>query len=203
MTTARAGRPRDESIDRLALATTLELLTEVGVDGTTMQAVGTRSGLHASALYRRWPSRIELIEDAITPTLAIEAISATGDLAADLRRFVEAYLSMWDSPAARTAIPALLSHYQSAGSDRAPEQWLSVSLRPQFVDLVVAAPADAVDPSVDIDDVFDALLGALLARVLVPTVAERDRPVDALVALVLRMLSSVTTGTRSTMEASR
>lgn len=195
---AKVGRPRDESIDREAVAATLELLAESGFDATSMQAIATRAGLHASALYRRWSSRIELIEDAVTPTLTITAASPTGDLAADLARFIGAYLHAWDSPAARAAIPALLTHYQSSGSDRRPEQWLPVSVRPQFMDILLAAPEGSVDRSVDPDDVFDVLLGAILARVLVPTVVERTRPVEALVDLTMRMLAPTTTPTTST-----
>ena len=57
------GRPRDTSINERALAATRELLVERGFDATTIQAVAEHSGVHASAIYRRWPSRIELIEE--------------------------------------------------------------------------------------------------------------------------------------------
>lgn len=182
------GRPRDVSIDEDALDAARELLAAVGFDATTMQAIAVRAEVHASALYRRWPSRIELIEDAISPMLTIASKPPTGDLAADLRRLVRAYLRVWNSPAARAAMPGLLAHYRSKGSNRTPEQWLPMSVRPQFVDILDAAPEGSVDPSIDPDDVFDVLLGAMLARVLVPTVIGRDRPVDRLVELTVRML---------------
>ena len=61
-------------------------------------------------------------------------------------------------------------------------------MRPQFYEILDAAPPGAVDPTVDRDDVFDLLLGAILARVFVPTVAERRRPLERTVELVLRLL---------------
>jgi AcrR family transcriptional regulator len=186
-TTRKAGRPRKDAIDQTALATTLQLLGEVGFEGTTIQTVAARSGLHASALYRRWSSRVELIEDAMTPLLVMAPLEPTGDLRRDVRRLVRAYVAAWSTPAARAAIPGLLAHYQSAGT-RSAAEWLPISARPQFIDILRAAPAGTVDPSVDPDDVFDVLLGAALVRALVPTVVERHRPVERTVDLVVKML---------------
>jgi AcrR family transcriptional regulator len=182
-----AGRPRDRSIDDRALAAALELLIEQGFEKTTVQAIARRSGVHASAIYRRWPSRIELIEDATFPGLAQSAVKPTGDLRVDLRRFVRAYVATLGAPAARAAIPGLLTHYQSAGAPP-PEAYLHTSTRPQFLDILRAAPNGRVDRDVDPDDVFDVLLGAVLARVLVPIVVSRQRPLERTVELVIRML---------------
>ena len=183
------SRPRDTTIDERALAATLELLEEVGFEATTMQAVSARADVHASALYRRWPSRVALVEDALSPTVAIASFEPTGDLTRDLRRFLRAYAATWCSPAARAAMPGLLAHYQSTGAVRSEEEWLPISARPQFLDILRAAPEGAVDPAVDPDDVFDVLLGAVMARSLVPTVVERDRPLERTLELVLRMLA--------------
>jgi AcrR family transcriptional regulator len=182
------GRPRDASFDERALQATREILAERGYASTTVQAVAARSGVHASAIYRRWPSRVELIEDAVFPGLDPPSVEPTGDLRRDLRRFFRAYLSAFDTPAARSAIPGLMAEYQSTGRSGAPEAWLHISARPQFGDILRAAPPGSVDPRVDADDVFDVLLGALLARVLVPTVVRRRRPVERVVDLALRML---------------
>lgn len=185
------GRPRDPSFDLRALAAARELLAERGYAGATVQAIAERSGVHASAIYRRWPSRIELIEDAVFPGLDPPEVAPTGDLLRDLRRFVRAYVRAFDAPHARAAIPGLLAEYQAGGRADAPRHWLHVSARPQFVDLVRAAPAGSVDPDVDLDDVFDLLLGAILARVLVPTVAERRRPVERIVEQLVRLVAPV------------
>lgn len=153
-----------------------------------MQAIAARSGVHASALYRRWPSRVELIEDAVFPGLDPPSVQPTGDLHRDVRRFVRVYAAAHDTPAARAAIPGLLAEYQATGRSGAEEQWMHVSARPQFRDILRAAPAGAVDASVDPDDVFDLLLGAILGRVLIPAIRDRRRPAERLVELVLRAL---------------
>jgi AcrR family transcriptional regulator len=187
MAVARVGRPRDSSLDARAIAATLELLVEHGFEATTVQAVAKRSGVHASALYRRWPSRIELIEDAIFPGFDPPSVEPTGDLSADLLRFLQAYLAAFGSPAMRAAAPGLMAHRQSAGSGRSPEHYLRISARPQFKDILRAAPPGSVDPDIDPDDAFDILLGAILARTIVPTIATRRPPLERTVDLLIRM----------------
>jgi AcrR family transcriptional regulator len=59
--------PADQPTDRVrqtALATTTQLLAEVGLDSFTMDDVVRRSGLSKSTLYRWWPSKGSLAFDA-------------------------------------------------------------------------------------------------------------------------------------------
>ncbi|WP_405836106.1 TetR/AcrR family transcriptional regulator [Streptomyces sp. NBC_01518] len=182
------GRPRDTSINERALAATRELLVQRGFEATTIQAVAEHSGVHASAIYRRWPSRIELIEEATFPGLSPLSVRPTGDLRRDLRRFVRAYLAAFGAPAARAAAAGLFAHSQTSTTPRPPEMLLRVSARPQFQDILRAAPTGTVDPAVDPDDVFDMLLGAVLTRTLLSTVTARNRPVERTVDMILRML---------------
>ena len=185
----RPGRPRDTSIDTRVLEAARELLVEHGYEATTVQAIAERSAVHASAIYRRWPSRVEIIEQAVFPGFASISVRATGDLRRDLRRFIRTYVTTLGSPAARAAATwptrQLSVRLVAAGME---ETLLAVSARPQFLDILRAAPAGAVDPDVDPDDVFDMLLGAILARSLVPTVAQRQRPIERLVDLCLRLV---------------
>jgi AcrR family transcriptional regulator len=182
------GRPRDATIDERVLDAARELLIEVGFDATTLQAIAERSGVHASAIYRRWPSRIEIIEQVVFPGFESVAVEPSGDLHRDLRRFVRRYLTTFGAPEARAAIPGLLATYQRNDASRSEDRWLRVSARPQFIDIVRAASAGSVDPSVDVDDVFDMLLGAIVARTLIPTVADRNRPIERLVDMTESLL---------------
>jgi AcrR family transcriptional regulator len=181
------GRPRDPEIDALVLAATSELLAEQGFERTTVQAISRRSGVHASAIYRRWPNRVALIQDVAFPLFRAVSIQPTGDLRRDLRRFVSALSRQYSTPAARAAVPGLLAAYQG-DVVTPPEEWLRISLRPQLYAILDAAPPGEVDPAGDRDDVFDLLLAGVLARVFVPTVAGRRRPLDRTVELVLRSL---------------
>jgi AcrR family transcriptional regulator len=185
------GRPRDPAIDELVVRATVELLAERGYEGTTVQEISRRAGVHSSAIYRRWPNRIALIQEVTLPLFREGHFDPTGDLRRDLRRFVTAFAKQYATPAARAAIPGLFAAYQ--GDAVTPsEEWLRISLRPQFNAILDAAPPGEVDPTVDRDDVFDMVLGTVLARTFVPTVSGRRRPIERVVELVVRMLRPVT-----------
>jgi hypothetical protein len=144
--------------------------------------------VHASAIYRRWASRIELIEEATFPGLSPLGVQPTGDLRNDLHLLIDAYLAAFSAPAARAAAAGLLAHHQTTSRPRPPEMYLRVSARPQFQDILHAAPPGSVDPALDPDDVFDMLLGAVLARILLSAVTERQRPVERTVEMIIRLL---------------
>jgi len=183
----RRGRPRDESISSRALEATRALLVERGFEATTIQAVADRSGLHISAIYRRWPSRIEMIEEATFPGLNPLSVHPTGDLRRDLRRFIGAYLATFSAPAARAAAGGLLTHNQSRQAQPS-RLYTRVSARPQFQAILDAAYPTLVDPAVPADDVFDVVLGAVLTRILLFNASAPVRPVDRSVDIVMRLL---------------
>jgi AcrR family transcriptional regulator len=191
---SRTGRPRDTSIDERALEAARHLLVEEGFEATTIQAVATRAGLHTSAIYRRWSTPVELVQDAAFADLAPGRVRPTGDLRRDLRRFLRAYVTTFDSPVVRAAMPGLVSAARKDGAVRSREAWLRVSVRPQFRELLAAAPPGEVDPAVDPDDVFELLLGTVLVRAIVPMEVRRRPPLDRTVDLVLRAIRPGPTG---------
>jgi AcrR family transcriptional regulator len=184
----RPGRPPDATINERALEATRELLVQRGFDATTIRAVAEHAGVHSSAIYRRWPSRIELIEEATFPGLSPRSVQPTGDLRRDLRRFIRAYLAAFDAPAARSAAAGLLAHNRTSSRPHSPELMLRVSARPQFQDILGAAPPGSIDPDLDPDDVFDMLLGAILTRTLLFAATGRHRPIERTVDMILRLL---------------
>ena len=61
------GRPRREGADEEILAVTLELLREKGYRELTVDAVAERAGVAKTTVYRRWPSKGDLVAAAIAP----------------------------------------------------------------------------------------------------------------------------------------
>ncbi|WP_166848903.1 TetR/AcrR family transcriptional regulator [Isoptericola sp. BMS4] len=84
---AQGGRPRDASRDVAILDAARELLSEVGYEGTTMDAVAARAGASKATLYRRWTSKEDLAVEAVTcamGTIDPGDVPDTGSLAGDL-----------------------------------------------------------------------------------------------------------------------
>lgn len=61
----RPGRPRSARADRAILKAAMELLVEVGYGGMSVEAVAARAQVGKATIYRRWPSKKELIAEAL------------------------------------------------------------------------------------------------------------------------------------------
>ena len=61
----RPGRRRNHARDTEILDAALEVLAETGYDGMTIDMVAARAKAGKATLYRRWPSKAELVVDAV------------------------------------------------------------------------------------------------------------------------------------------
>lgn len=80
----RPGRPRSAAAERAILDATLALLAEHGLEGVTMEAAAARAGVSKATIYRRWPSRIEMIGAAFASVDREVRIVETGNVRDDL-----------------------------------------------------------------------------------------------------------------------
>jgi AcrR family transcriptional regulator len=86
--TRKAGRPRSTEADRSILRTTLELLAREGLRGLSVKRVAEQAGVGKTTIYRRYPSKQELVKAALGSLLAGEPEtppdtgSVRGDVAA-------------------------------------------------------------------------------------------------------------------------
>lgn len=81
----RPGRKLDLSRNAHLLECALDVLAESGYEGTTIDAVAARAGAARATVYRRWPTKAELVLEAVV-NAAIpvpDNIPDTGSLAGD------------------------------------------------------------------------------------------------------------------------
>lgn len=85
------GRPRDPSCDRAILDATVELVSDHGYEGTSLDAIAARAGVSKPTIYRRWPGgKEELIVAAVRERReAVASPVDTGSLRGDLVQVVE------------------------------------------------------------------------------------------------------------------
>jgi AcrR family transcriptional regulator len=84
---------REEALDprvlvsrERVLTTTLDLLTETGLDELTIDDISRRSGVAKTTIYRHWPNRFALVIDACSRmTDGEQAPPDTGSLEGDVR----------------------------------------------------------------------------------------------------------------------
>lgn len=88
------GRPRDPSCGRAILEATVELLSEVGYDRTSIDAVAARAGVSKPTIYRRWPEgKEQLVSSAVAQCKDDAPNVNTGSLRGDLVASLEHMIS--------------------------------------------------------------------------------------------------------------
>jgi AcrR family transcriptional regulator len=80
----RPGRPRSAQAHKAIIEATLELLAEEGYQGLSIEAVAARAGVGKTTIYRRWPSKEELVMEAIRHLQMDAQVIDTGNFRNDL-----------------------------------------------------------------------------------------------------------------------
>jgi AcrR family transcriptional regulator len=168
----RRGRPRDAQAEQAILQATVELLSEVGFNQLSIEAVAARAGVGKPTIYRRWPSKPELVLDAVERLAPPFPTADTGDPLTDLRQIVpELIVGLTSSPVARATI-ALAGDAEM--TRRLGEQYLWPRRAGIAVILHRAIAAGELRADVDVEMAIDLMLGASVYRWLVTA-----QPVDA------------------------
>jgi AcrR family transcriptional regulator len=102
------GRPRSEESHQAIIRATLELLIEVGYGSLTMEAVRQRAGVGKATIYRRWPSKEELVRDAIVVMHEDFTKIDTGSFRGDYEALATQVRSSAHRTGAATFMPRLL-----------------------------------------------------------------------------------------------
>jgi AcrR family transcriptional regulator len=107
------GRPRDTRIDDAVLRATVELLEEIGYTRLTIPLVAARAGSTPPAVYRRFPTKIELVYEAVFPNLPSAESLLADDLESGVRALIRASIALFSRPAVHTAISGLMAEMPS------------------------------------------------------------------------------------------
>lgn len=188
----RRGRPRSIAADEAILDAATGAFVELGWDGLTIEGVAARAGVGKTTIYRRYPSRLDLLL-AAAERLAEEkgAVPDTGTLRGDLFALVKMYLGMLSETRAGRAIPAMV-----AATAKNPElaiayrSFIAARRRESAVPLERAISRGDVPADLDVALVLDLLVAPLFYRAFVSREPADDTYVTALVDAVLRAVTS-------------
>ncbi len=197
------GRPRSAAADRAILDAARATLAELGWGGLTMGHVAARAGVAKTTLYRRWPSKNELVVDAVASLFDELEVADLGSLRADIEAVVQQFGALLIRPETQAALLALF-----AEGTRDPQ--LRRRIRESIVDpqkrLVRQGRANAqargeLDPDQDeatacqeIDIIYDTIAGAVEHRVLVSGEPLTREWVDRFTGLLMGPLPGLTKG---------
>ena len=120
------GRPRSEKAEQAILDATLRMLGTQGVAGTTIEGIAADAGVGKTTIYRRWPTKTDLILAAISNIVPPGDPPDTGTMAGDMAALAETQRRRLAGSGLSGIVPRVLAESMS-----------DPDLHQEFVDRVV------------------------------------------------------------------
>jgi AcrR family transcriptional regulator len=168
------------------LAVTLQLLQEHGYDRLTVDGVATAARASKATLYRRWPTKAELVLAAfVEGTRQVAVAPDTGTLRSDLLRLGESVCA--HACAHAGTIRAVLVEVSRSAELDAMMQQQFLDQRKALMEHVLAQAVERgeIDASAVTEDLWDVLPGYLIYRSILTGRSPSDRTVQDLVDNVI------------------
>jgi len=164
------------------LAVTLQLLQEHGYDRLTVDAVAATARASKATVYRRWPSKAELVLAAFIEGVRQVAVPPeTGTLRGDLLHLGRAICQQAQQQAGTIRAVLVEASRHPALNDALQHQFLDE--RKALIQEILQQAADRgeIDESVISDELWDLLPGYLIFRSIMPSRPPSEHTVQALV----------------------
>lgn len=193
MDIARRGRPRNEQSTTAILVATIELVSEVGLAGLTMDAVASRAGVSKATIYRRWSSKESLLLDAWMSCVRRPEAPDTGNLHDDLTAMFSGIATqpLADADLQRVFPQMIAAAKVNPDVAEAYGAFIAERRRPMHTVLERAVRRGELSAELDLDIVHDLLVAPLLYRWLVSDGPVDERVTGALVDIVLAGVQAV------------
>ena len=160
---ARVGG-RSARVVSAVLRMTLEVLGQEGYAGLRVEDVAARAGVNKTTIYRRWPTRADLVVAALTslatPPVAVE----TGRLACDLKATFMTATTLRSTPVGRGVVQALIAERGDPEVDRVVCEIRERHRAPARRVLERARRRGDLPKRVDIELLLDVLAGTINTR---------------------------------------
>jgi AcrR family transcriptional regulator len=178
--------PRVERSRRVILEAVLEELGAVGYGALTIEAVAARAGVGKSTIYRHWPGKLALVEDAFRTLKAAVLVPDAGNIRERVTAFLELVAGLVEESTYSACMPALIDAAERDPQVRELHCRLSKERMAVLVDVLRAAVESGELPGdTDPELLADALVGPIVMRRLMMYEPFDPKLVPALVAQVL------------------
>lgn len=156
--------------ERELLAVTLQLLQQHGYDRLTVDAVAIAARASKTTMYRRWPSKAELVLAAFLESISqVVAAPNTGTLRGDLLQLGE-LVCLQAGRHASTIRAVLVEASRNSALDAAVQQQF-LGRRKALMREILGRAVDRgeVDAAAADSDLWDVLPGYLMFRIIIPS----------------------------------
>jgi AcrR family transcriptional regulator len=90
------------------LTATLELLTESGLGGVSVDEVCRRSGVAKTTIYRHWPTRSDLVMDACSRISTEQVVPDTGSFEGDVTALLTTFANLLRTARWSSVVPSII-----------------------------------------------------------------------------------------------
>jgi AcrR family transcriptional regulator len=180
-------QPRGDAFVQLVLEAALVQLAEVGFERLSIPEIAAIVGVNKTSIYRRWPSKTELIQEALKETMGhADLLQDTGELRGDLIALASTVAAFIQSTIGKAVVKILLAEsgnpavhelaQMAYGETAKHEPWLILSRAAKRGDL-----KEGLDPSI----ILFAIAGAIIHRLFIEKRESSEEFLTQLVDLVL------------------
>jgi AcrR family transcriptional regulator len=161
------GRPRDERIDTEVVSAVLNALKEGGYRAVTIDGIARRAGRARTSLYRRWPSKCNLVAYAVVSEMGDNPAADTGSVRGDLEATVGTLLNAFAGPLGSALAGLVADMAQDAALAATIRQEVLSARRKSMREALERARARGeVRAGLDVELVLDMLTGPFYFRTL-------------------------------------
>lgn len=190
MTGANArGRPRSERARQAVLEAASEGVRTVGYERLTIEGIAERAGVGRQTIYRWWRSKAAILaEAALAGFVTLAAPPPPTDTPGGVAMWLRDMTRLLSDPENAALVRALTAAAASDAADsKALYEAFTRTAHSQLVGMLSdATAAGVVRDDVDLGTAADALIGALLYRVL----TRQDVPADYAASLLTPFLAA-------------
>ena len=188
-------KPSGAAIIRPELTTALfralfEEWAQSGYGALSLERVAARAGAGKAAIYRRWPSKLEFVCEAIQSVgINLSDFTDHGSLGADIRAYLRTTRAAFRHPLIRKIIPDVVAERIRTPEVSEALDSLAAARRRygnRMLDRAIAR--NELQPALDRELALDLLISSLYMRMIVhsknTTMAEIDRQATAIEAAI-------------------
>jgi AcrR family transcriptional regulator len=146
------------------LETTLEVLGRDGFARLRVEDVAARAGVNKTTVYRRWPTRAELVIAALSQLAAPPHVVETGHLELDLHALFMSATTLRATAVGRGIVSALIAEGGQPEVDRVCDELRGRHRAPVRRLLEHARRRGELPRRADVDLLIDVLFGAVYGR---------------------------------------
>ncbi|WP_034263342.1 TetR/AcrR family transcriptional regulator [Actinospica robiniae] len=184
------GRPRDERVTAAVLNAVIELVAEEGLQALTMDAVAARAEVSKPAIYRRWPTKQDLVIAAADSRIGVLSVPDLGGFRAELHAILTARLAAYRTPGTDRLVAGMIAAAAEGGPVRAAYGAYTERIMSETRAVLERGIARGdVRPDVEIRSAATLVAAPLIFRMIGELAQPDEKLVEDLVELVARAVA--------------